>query len=625
MQKVRVVGLQGQKGKVVEELHRMGVIDLRKSALKIEDDLPGEALPEVSELLVKFNSAKVIMENCLKGMKKEKVKFTQEKQLKTEELIEAAKSFKAVGNIASLEERRMAIENELAKVAAARATASYFVGSGIDFSKLRSGVLDFSAYLLPGKSSKAIFSAKELAEQKGSFEMIENRTKEGTALFVACRKGDTASLSKLEHARGVRKIDISNEYLDSTAEKVMARLDKMKAAGENERKETARFLQKHVREDYPMIVSMLEMLNVEADRSRSSIGFKKTAATFVVEGWIQRSRFESLDAGLKAATGDKAVLEKIEADDLAPTLFKESWLLGPFYKMIEFFSLPRSDELDPSIIFAITFPLFYGLMVCDVGYGVVSFLFATLITMLIKDPDDLLYNVAKIWQISSVAVIFFGFLSNQYFGFQLNQYFTTFNGFDWLKDSTTILAATVFFGIAQVILGLVFSFVNNYHHGHKKHAISKITSIIVVISGTLAVAGFLFNAVSGSVTMVSTIVLLISLVITMALSGSEAVEVVSLMSHPLSYARIMGFGLASVILALLIDKGFTPSLSQGVMFIPILLMFIFLHFFNMILGIFEGLVQGVRLNFVEFFSKFYTGGGIKFRPFTYKRRYTKEV
>ncbi len=99
----------------------------------------------------------------------------------------------------------------------------------------------------------------------------------------------------------------------------------------------------------------------------------------------------------------------------------------------------------------------------------------------------------------------------------------------------------------------------------------------------------------------------------------------SLISHPLSYARLMGFGLASVMTALLIDVVFTPSLSSGiVVFSLTLVIFILLHFMNMILGIFEGSVQAVRLNFVEFFSKFYEGGGVEFSPFGYKRRYTKE-
>jgi Archaeal/vacuolar-type H+-ATPase subunit I len=76
---------------------------------------------------------------------------------------------------------------------------------------------------------------------------------------------------------------------------------------------------------------------------------------------------------------------------------------------------------------------------------------------------------------------------------------------------------------------------------------------------------------------------------------------------------------------MLIDQAFTPNLGMGIpLFIVYIIIFILLHFFNMVLGIFEGMVQGVRLNFVEFFSKFYTGGGIRFRPFSYKRVYTKE-
>ena len=167
----------------------------------------------------------------------------------------------------------------------------------------------------------------------------------------------------------------------------------------------------------------------------------------------------------------------------------------------------------------------------------------------------------------------------------------------------------MFFGLAQVASGLALGVVNNYRKRNYKHAVAKFASITTIIFGVLAIARALrsqhvpaharLRAARPS-----------PLIVTVALSGQEAIEVVSLIGHPLSYARIMGFGLASVIIALLIDKAFTPSPSQGiVVFVLYAALFIVLHILNMIMSMFEGIVQGVRLNFIEFFSKFYVGRG----------------
>ena len=289
---------------------------------------------------------------------------------------------------------------------------------------------------------------------------------------------------------------------------------------------------------------------------------------------------------------------------------------------MEFFSLPRSDEIDPTYIFIITLAIFYGFTVSDVGYGILSLIFAYII-MKKTDPLGLLHNVAKVWAMFAVSIIFFGLISNQFFGYSL----PIFNGikvFDWTTNITGLILVTIFIGVFMVCLGQFFGFINNWRHGHKKLAIGKLFSIAGIGFGIIAIGGWFFSAFPSSQYITATIIAVVAMLVTAALSGIEAAEITNLISHPLSYLRLLGFGLASVVIASVIDKIFTPNLSLGIpLFILYFVIFIVLHTMNMLLSIFEGIIQSARLNFVEFFSKFYKGNGVKFKPYYFKRRYTK--
>ena len=143
------------------------------------------------------------------------------------------------------------------------------------------------------------------------------------------------------------------------------------------------------------------MLEIELTKAGVSKTFKKTERTVIIEGWVPRKRMRELEASLTKATSGRYYLEKLETDELAPTLSSKPGFLRPFDYLIGFLSVPRSDEIDPALLFMISFPIFYGMMISDVGYGIASFILAWYLTR-ITDPDGLLYNTAKIWQISAI-------------------------------------------------------------------------------------------------------------------------------------------------------------------------------------------------------------------------------
>ncbi len=617
MQKVRIVSLDRDKAKVVAALHAMGAIDLRRSSLELQDDKPAPYSVDVSDALIKVTGA-------LNLLAPRQVRAERHKSVGN--LVSEVKILDYIDTIYKLGDERKELADDLRFAEYAAYVADAFKDVRIDFSRLRSERVAYRAFETDARGAKLFVKAARGAGFP--IEVHVGRSgKKAFLVLVAYEK--SRSIDDLYKGLRINELDLGARYLEGMPQQILEAAEERKAHDEKRlaaiESELGELSEKH----YSRLASLKEMLEIEMQRADASSEFKRTQSSFVAEGWVQKRQVHELRSRLLAVTDGKCVLEEISAEgELAPTYTRRPGILKPFDYLVSFYSIQRSDEIDPTWIFIISFPIFYGLMVTDVGYGIASLLLATWITTR-TDQEGLMYNAARIWQLNSVAAIVFGLLSNQWFGFQLNSYVGLAQGaFDWLKNTPELIAITVLFGVIQVIAGLVIGIINSWHHGHRKIAVAKFTSILVVAFGTIAVAGAFFGAFSGTIVPISGAIAVVSLLATGILSGSEATEITNLITHPLSYARIMGFGLGSVIIAFLIDMAFTPHLGTGLvgiaLFAVFLVIFIALHFLNMILSIFEGIVQGVRLNFVEFFSKFYIGNGIPFRPFGYKRVNTKE-
>jgi V/A-type H+-transporting ATPase subunit I len=619
MQKVRIVCLDKDRRSMVSALHKAGILDLRKSALELADDNAAEHFTALSDTQIRLAGAISLLKAPKRGKKGKHPNI--EKHIDAERLIATAKSLRVVDRIYALDQERKSAQQSLKHFLQSEDVAKQLSGMDINLDRLKSNVLSFKAYSAGNRKDLDALKA-EIKKEGLAVGVVESYEKHQLGVILAYKKG--LDVDEIARKYNLRELDLSLDHLHGQAGEALIRITKARSEIEARIKAIEKELLEISGSEYSRLSAFMEMLEIEITKARVSETFKKTDRTIIIEGWVPKKTLHGLEHAISGASGGRYYIEQLATDELAPTLMNRPKMLQPFDYMINFISVPRSDEIDPAVFFMISFPIFYGFMISDVGYGVLSFFFAWYITT-ITDPEGLVCNTAKIWKMCAISAIVFGFLSNQYFGLALNQYFTSFVGFDWFKSITVLLAVSVIFGLIQVVAGLLIGFVNKYKH-HRKIAFGRLTSAILLVSGTIAVAGGVFNAFSNSTLLWGSAVLaIVMLIATLVLSGEEAGEVTNLISHPLSYARLMGFGLASVVLAFLIDQAFTPSLSGGIpWFIISLVLFLVLHFLNMIVSMFEGAVQGARLNFIEFFSKFYTGGGIKFKPFAAKRVYTKE-
>ncbi len=623
MTKLRLICLQSDLEHVIQILHKLNVIELRKSKLELKEEQQSELSNKLNELLVKVDGSISILSTLEKKKNKNDIiPMNKVKHMELSELSKKINSDESITEIYSLNQKEKELEDEIKLLKYAEETSEKFSNIKINFSKLKSDFLSIKAFELETTAFRKLSKKLNKEKKYSDIEILSCKNRKTTSIIVASPK--TLSIDDLLKEFDAVEIDLSSKYLNGTPIQIISYSKKQINVLTNNIstiKHRLNLIKKH---SLVKLLSYKEMLSIELSKANASLIFKKTDSTAVVEGWIPKKKEQLLKAQIEKELKNNVLVETLKDDELAPTLINHPKFLRSFDYMIEFFSLPRSDEINPSLIFIISFPIFYGFMISDVGYGIMSLILSTLIKKK-TDPNGLMYNTATLWQLNSVSAMFFGFLSNQYLGMPFNQYFTSFQGINWFTDISYIAVISIIFGLIQVLLGLVFGFINEYKHHKKKLAFAKLTSFALVLFGTFAIAGGLFGALPYTFTLISTVLAIISLVATLILSGERALEVIDLISHTLSYMRIMGFGLASVIIAFLIDFAFTPKLSDGALvFILYLVIFLLLHILNMIVSIFEGLVQGLRLNFVEFFTKFYEGGGIKFKPFSYKRVYTKE-
>ncbi len=621
MQKLRIIFLAEDKPRVIKALHKFGYLDFRKSKLSLVDDSPLAYATQLYELLVRVEGALAI----LPKPKKIEGRF---EHLPAEKLVKVLGKEKVVQEIYDIANRLSMLEESKQELEEALYIASGFSCTSINLSRLRSTKASIACYAGEAKKLEPL-----LASLHGTRGVALQECSNGKEVFfaIASDKSEEAekALSSLYSAirqGAAKELNLDNKYLqeDMQARQLARKLKQALEENEEERSMLKAKLEKIAKGHYAKLAAYAEMLHIELDRANASSNFKKTEKTSIIEGWVPKKKLDKLEEMLKKETKGKIAMEPIASDELAPTLLNRPKLLKPFDFAMVFFSPPRSDEIDPTWVFIFAFLIFYGFMVSDVGYGILSLILATWVTK-VTNPEGMTYNAAKVWQLGTIPAILFGILTNQYFGLQLDQYFLPFRGIDWVKNVTSFMLASILLGIAELIIGLSFGFVNKYRHGEKLKAYSKLTSIGAIVLGALFTYGAFFGGFEKGINMLTGISTLVLFVATIVLGGSEGSEAMSLLTHTLSYTRLMGFGLTSVMIAYLIDLAFTPTLAHGILvFVLLVIAFLVLHTLNMIVSIFEGIVQGVRLNIVEFFTKFYTGGGIVFKPFAYKRMLTKE-
>ncbi len=357
------------------------------------------------------------------------------------------------------------------------------------------------------------------------------------------------------------------------------------------------------------------------DRLLGLAAKEKAAATprsFVLEGWIPEAGYPRLVQAISARFGAGVVVESVAREEwrgeAAPVVLHNPRLFRPFEVITTMVPLPSYGTIDPTPFVAVFFPMFFGLILGDIGYGLVL---AALALWLRHGgaPGSTRRAVGEVLGAASAFSVLFGIGFGEFFGDLGRRWFGMQPLlFDREKSLLAFLGLAIAIGAVHIMLGLTLGILNA-SRGHPRQAIGRGASlamlvlIILVLLAAFKVLphGFLTPAVVG--------LLILFPVLVLAEGIIAPIEFLSTVSNILSYARIMALGTASVMMAVVANElaGSIGSVLVGVLFA------LLFHLVNFALGIFAPTIHGLRLHYVEFFGKFHSPGGQAYRPFSHWR------
>jgi V/A-type H+-transporting ATPase subunit I len=360
--------------------------------------------------------------------------------------------------------------------------------------------------------------------------------------------------------------------------------------------------------------------------------FGRTEYAFVINGWMPVDDVPALRTAIHERWGDDIIIQQSEIKEAeyadTPVAIRNNPRIEPFQKLLGVYGTPRYGTVDPTLFLFIFYPLFFGMIVGDIGYGLI--MLGIVVWLRFKFKQNAMIQVAtSILGPAATMVIAFGFLYGEFFGDLLGHHLGFIQEinllgldlpFNRVELVIPFMLVAIAVGVVHVLLGLGVGVVNAIRTKNKHHLWEKGGILAFLVGIALAIV-FSLPIVTGAMGTWSVMGQIAFAAIAFggfifALRGGKvmgAIELIESVAHMASYIRIMAVGLAGAIFADAVN-----GIVADMMSLPILAIIVgvLLHSLNFVIAAFSPTIHALRLNFLEFFGKFYETGNQQYSPFT---------
>ena len=637
MKHLRLVAMGSDREDLLHLLQSMGCVEIDEPSVDPSDPLwAGLSRPDSGGLSAarERNSEAERAVAVLKRSAPEKGGLLRPKPDLTEDQLldqkAAGQALEAAEEINGAERRINAIHAEQLKLETQKAALAPWLGLDLPLETGSGGQVTIQLGTLPG--AVPFETAEEAALAAGELNQLTqiSADRENRYCLLVCHSSQSQAVLEALKDQGWSRANL-REWTGTAAENT-ARLDRELEALTQEQHALEEKLAGMGRLR-PALKQLADATAVEVSREESRDRMLDTDKTFFLEGWVPAERWPELEQALEPyPCAYEAADPTPEEYPNVPVRLKNNWFTKPLNMVTEMYSLPAYGSLDPNPLMAPFFILFYGIMMADMGYGLVMFLLGALVLWK-KKPGGTMGHMCGLLVLCGISTFIMGALTGGFFGDFIPQLLKLINPestfalpalFTPLEDTMMILIGAMCLGFVQILTGMAISFVKKLRDGQVMDAIweevtwwvvfaglalaiLKVTNLVIILGGVMVVAGPLITGKGfGKIT---------------GIFGSMYNHVTGYFGDILSYSRLMALMLAGSVIAQVFNTlGAIPG--NIVLFIIISFAGNTLNFALNLLGCY---VHDLRLQCLEYFNKFYQDGGKPFRPLTLNTKYYNVV
>ncbi|UCD50376.1 MAG: hypothetical protein JSW27_22975 [Phycisphaerales bacterium] len=570
---------------------------------------------------------------------------------------ETARLDRIDGQRDSIRERQRSLQQEILKLEDIRRQVDLY---GIDLGALATPAQQSMLAMRTGRIAASQVKNLE-KELKGlpALHMVLGQQDGATHCLLLSMKRDREQIEKILAGVGWTSVELPKETLSARQGLFQEISEKLEALGA-EQKELQAQVADLVKKEEPYLNTLWVNLRVNELCARIQSSFKSSSRTVIFAGWLASSKKERLSVKIMEASEGRCYLEWHEAgseeaigEDI-PVAFNNPKALAPFQMLVSNFGVPQYGTIDPTPFVMPVYLAMFGLMFADAGQGLVLAVLGALGAWRLKrnEAKQGLYNLSWLIIWCGLSAMFFGVLFGSYFGMApIQPLWFDFHGIvaghaetsSVVKDVYDILSITIYFGITVIVLGLLFNWINLIRGRQWMELLFNKGGVLGgwIYGGGVYIASYMVGHNYKEFPPGRTIFLLVGLpalllfikepyhyfrhrrgygnenpnpvfILLTALMEwiVELLEIFSgYLSNTLSFMRVAGLGIAHV--CLMISFFTLAEMTPGIFSILILI------FGNALVIGLEGLsaaIQALRLNYYEFFTKFFHGTGRLYTP-----------